>query len=150
MAGFNEDQIQEYQEVFGIFDNVGDGKVPVALLGELLRACGQNPTEAEWRKLVGDDPEKRISFNEYLPLLKDTAKTKDKTLNQSDFIEAFKVFDKEQNGHISTAELRHLLSNLGEKMTEEECEMVFQGHEDAQGNVNYEELIDHVVYNRTL
>ena len=23
-------------------------------------------------------------------------------------------------------------------MTEEECEMVFQGHEDAQGNVNYE------------
>ena len=57
--------------------------------------------------------EKRISFDEYLPLLKDTAKNKDKTLNQSDFIEAFKVFDKEQNGHISTAELRHLLTNLG-------------------------------------
>lgn len=31
-----------------------------------------------------------------------------------------------------------VLSDLGEKMTEEECEMVFQGHEDAQGNVNYE------------
>jgi len=23
-------------------------------------------------------------------------------------------------------------------MTEEECEQLFQGHEDAQGNVNYE------------
>ena len=31
-----------------------------------------------------------------------------------------------------------LCSVVGEKMTEEECEMVFQGHEDAQGNVNYE------------
>lgn len=30
---------------------------------------------------------------------------------------------------------------VGEKMTEEECEMVFQGHEDAQGNVNYEGII---------
>lgn len=48
--------VAEYQEVFGIFDNRGDGKVPVSLIGELLRACGQNPTEAEWKKLVGDDP----------------------------------------------------------------------------------------------
>lgn len=41
--------------MFGIFDNRGDGKVQVSQLGELLRACGQNPTEGEWRKLVGDD-----------------------------------------------------------------------------------------------
>lgn len=31
-------------------------------------------------------------------------------------------------------------------MTEEECEMVFQGHEDAQGNVNYEGIIWQLVY----
>ena len=30
------------------------------------------------------------------------------------------------------------LAFLGEKMTEEEVEQMFQGHEDAQGNVNYE------------
>lgn len=40
---------------------MGDGKVPVALLGELLRACGQNPTEGEWRKLVGDNPGKLLA-----------------------------------------------------------------------------------------
>ncbi|XP_067929175.1 myosin-2 essential light chain-like [Watersipora subatra] len=149
MAGFSEDQLVEYQEVFGIFDNRGDGKVQVSLIGELLRACGQNPTEAEWKKLVGDDPEKRLTFNEFLPMLKDAAKNRDRT-QAEDFIEGFKVFDKEQNGLISTAELRHLMTNLGEKMTEEEVELMFQGHEDAQGNINYEELIDHVVYGRTL
>lgn len=53
-----------------------------------------------------------MSFDEFLPLLKGVAKNKDKHV-QGDFIEAFKVFDKEQNGHISTAELRHLLTNLG-------------------------------------
>ena len=47
-------------------------------------------------------------------MLQDAAKNKDKT-QAEDFIEGFKVFDKEQNGLISTAELRHLLTNLGKK-----------------------------------
>lgn len=24
-------------------------------IGEVLRACGQNPTEAEWKKYMGED-----------------------------------------------------------------------------------------------
>lgn len=46
-------------------------------------------------------------------MLQDVAKNKDKS-QASDFIEGFKVFDKEQNGFIGSAELRHLLSSLGE------------------------------------
>lgn len=56
--------------------------------------------------------EKRINFNEFLPILQDVAKNKDKS-QAGDFVEGFKVFDKEQNGHIGTAELRHLLTTLG-------------------------------------
>lgn len=33
---------------------------------------------------------------------------------------AFKIFDKDGKGSIDTAELRHILGNLGERMTEEE------------------------------
>lgn len=45
----------EYQETFNIFDNRGDQKVHVWQIGEVLRACGQNPTEQEWKKYTGDD-----------------------------------------------------------------------------------------------
>lgn len=144
-AGISEDMIAEYQETFNIFDNRGDQKVYVWQIGEVLRACGQNPTEAEWKKYMGDDQERRINFNEFLPVLKEVAKNRD-TSQAGDFIEGFKVFDKEQNGTIGTAELRHLLSTLGEKMSEEECEQLFQGHEDAQGNIHYEELVQSVVF----
>jgi calmodulin len=41
---------------------------------------------------------------------------------EEDIIEAFRVFDKDGNGTISAAELRHVMTNLGEKLTDEEVE----------------------------
>ena len=47
----------EYQETFSLFDNKGDGKIFTHQLGEVLRATGQNPTEAEVKKCAGNqDP----------------------------------------------------------------------------------------------
>lgn len=56
--------------------------------------------------------EYRLTFEQFLPILQAISKNKDNT-SLNDFVEGFKVFDKEQNGTISSAELRHLLTNLG-------------------------------------
>lgn len=40
----------DYQEAFSLFDNRGDGKINISQLGDVLRALGQNPTEAEVKK----------------------------------------------------------------------------------------------------
>jgi Ca2+-binding EF-hand superfamily protein len=39
-----------YREAFQLFDKRGNGRVDRGSLGDLLRACGQNPTLAE----IGD------------------------------------------------------------------------------------------------
>lgn len=47
-----------YKEAFSLFDKRGNGRVALESLGDLLRACGQNPTLAEIRELekgVGGD-----------------------------------------------------------------------------------------------
>ena len=49
---FNEDQIAEFQEAFLLYDNRGDGKIPVSLIGDVMRALGQNPTESEVREFL--------------------------------------------------------------------------------------------------
>ena len=57
-------------------------------------------------------------------------------------IEAFKVFDRDGNGFISAAELRHVMTNLGEKLTDEEVdEMIREADVDGDGQINYEELV---------
>jgi hypothetical protein len=47
-----------YREAFQLFDKRGNGRVDRSALGDLLRACGQNPTLAEISDLergVGND-----------------------------------------------------------------------------------------------
>ena len=56
---------------------------------------------------------KRISFEEFLPIYLSARQKKDQG-SMEDFIEGLKVFDKESNGLINSAELRHVLTSLGE------------------------------------
>lgn len=49
-----------YKEAFSLFDKRGNGRVSLDSLGDLLRACGQNPTLSEVQDLeksVGGDCE---------------------------------------------------------------------------------------------
>ena len=53
-----------------------------------------------------------------------------------------KVFDKDGNGFISAAELRQVMSNLGEKLTDEEVEdMIREADLDGDGQVNYDGML---------
>ena len=61
------------------------------------------------------------------------------TDTEEELKEAFKVFDKDGNGFISGAELRHVMLNLGEKLTEDEvAEMIAEADIDGDGQINYE------------
>ena len=51
-------------------------------------------------------------------------KKKNEINQEEDLIEAFKIFDKDGNGVISAAELRHVMTTLGERLTEEEAEEI--------------------------
>ncbi|KAK7083976.1 hypothetical protein SK128_028510, partial [Halocaridina rubra] len=77
-----------------------------------------------------------IEFNEFLQMM--SKKMKD-TSNQDELKEAFKVFDKSKSGYLSSAELRHVMTSLGEKMSEQEVEdMIKDASPKGDGKVNYE------------
>jgi myosin light chain 6 len=144
-SGFTEDQIDEFKEAFTLFDTRGDGMIPTKQVGEVLRALGQNPTEADiWRLVQDQKAEGRVTFETFLPILQAVSQKKI-TDTVEDFVEGLRHFDKDGNGFIGSAELRHMLTGMGEKMTDEEVEGLIQGQENTEGNINYEEFVKMVL-----
>ncbi|CAE8709385.1 unnamed protein product [Polarella glacialis] len=137
-----EEQIAEFKEAFSLFDKDGDGTITTKELGTVMRSLGQNPTEAELQDMINEvdaDGNGTIDFPEFLSLM--ARKMKD-TDTEEELIEAFKVFDRDGNGFISAAELRHVMTNLGEKLTDEEVdEMIREADVDGDGQINYEEFV---------
>jgi calmodulin len=63
---------------------------------------------------------------------------------EEEFFEAFKVFDKDSSGKLTGAELRHIMANLGEKLTDEEVDEMIRecGIEcEAETEIDYAEFV---------
>ncbi|KAJ2688687.1 hypothetical protein H4218_001569 [Coemansia sp. IMI 209128] len=138
----NEDQIKEYREAFSLFDKDGDGNITAVELGSVMRSVGQNPTEAELQDMINEvdkDGNGTIDFGEFLSLM---ARQSSDNNEEEELKEAFRVFDKDGNGFISAAELRHALTNLGEKLTQEEVdEMIQEADVNGDGQIDYDEFV---------
>ena len=58
---------------------------------------------------------------------------------EDELYRAFKVFDKDGDGYITVPELRHLMTNMGEKLTDAEIrDMIKVADLDEKGKVNFE------------
>ncbi|KAA0049321.1 hypothetical protein IC582_012651 [Cucumis melo] len=138
----SEEQIVEFKEAFCLFDKDGDGCITIEELATVIRSLDQNPTEEELQDMIKEvdvDGNGTIEFAEFLNLM---AKKIKETDAEEELKEAFKVFDKDQNGYISATELRHVMINLGEKLTDDEVEqMIKEADLDGDGQVNFEEFV---------
>ncbi|CAO3566431.1 unnamed protein product [Mortierella alpina] len=115
MASISEEQISEFKEGFGLFDRKGNGTIE----------AGSNV----------------INFEKFLEVLMRPDGFKPAGTYQ-EFINGFKVFDKEGNGYISVGELRYVLTNLGEKLSDAEVDELLKGVEVDKGSkVNYEDFV---------
>jgi calmodulin len=137
-----EEQIAEFKEAFALFDKDGDGCITSKELGIVMRSLGQNPTEAELQSYINEvDKNKNgtIDFPEFLALMSKKMETRE---NEEDIKEAFRVFDKDNTGFISVAELRHVLTSIGEKLNDDEVdELLREADADGDGQINWQDFV---------
>uniref|UniRef100_A0A0E0MJA8 EF-hand domain-containing protein n=1 Tax=Oryza punctata TaxID=4537 RepID=A0A0E0MJA8_ORYPU len=142
MDHLTKEQIAEFREAFSLFDKDGDGTITSKELGTVMGSLGQSPTEAELKVMVEEldaDGSGSIDFDEFLSLL--ARKLRD-TGAEDGLREAFRVFDKDQNGFISPDELRHVMANLGDPLSDDElAEMLREADSDGDGQINYTEFV---------
>merc|ERR1712244_99270 len=86
--------------------------------------------------VIDTDGDGTIDFHEFLTMMVSERS------EVEEIREAFKVFDINKNGFISAEELRQVMTNLGEEVTDEEVnEMIRDADIDKDGLVSYEEFV---------
>ncbi|KAF9962718.1 hypothetical protein BGZ70_007953 [Mortierella alpina] len=137
-----ETQLAELREAFSLFDKDGDGVISTAELGTVMHSLGQKPTEVDLQDMVNEvdaDGSGTIDVPEFMTMM---ARKMVDTDPEEEIREAFKVFDKDGNGLISSAALRHVIANLDKQLTDQEVNEIIQGADvNGDGQISYKEFV---------
>ncbi|XP_033248233.1 neo-calmodulin-like [Drosophila miranda] len=136
------DQIEEIREAFQVFDRENKGCITCKELGTVMRSLGQNPTEAELYDMIDEidlDGDGTIDFSEFLYMM---SQRMEDLGSEESLLLGFKIFDRDDNGYISTLELKTTMMMLGEKVTDEEVrEIMAEIDQDHDGRISYAEFL---------
>ena len=106
----------EAKSVFEVFDKKYEGKVDAFYIGDMLRALNLAPTQGECEKRGQTQKagQKTVSVEEFLAVYNEFYQMPEKTWGTfEDFMEGLKLYDKDQNGKLSLAELSQVLVMMG-------------------------------------
>ncbi|KAL0984498.1 hypothetical protein UPYG_G00142280 [Umbra pygmaea] len=139
-----EDEIEELREAFDEFDKDKDGLISCKDLGNLMRTMGYMPTEMELIELsqnINMNLGGRVDFEDFVELMapKLLAETAG-MIGLKELKDAFKEFDSDGDGQITTEELRNAMIKLmGEHMSRREIDAVVrEADNNGDGTVDFE------------
>ncbi|MBA0718661.1 hypothetical protein Golax_006394 [Gossypium laxum] len=140
----SDEQVSSMKEAFTLFDTDGDGKIAPSELGILMRSLGGNPTQAQLKAIIAEEKlTAPFDFPRFLDLMSKHMKPEpfDRQLR-----DAFKVLDKDNTGFVSVADLRHILTSIGEKLEPSEFdEWIREVDVGPDGKIRYEDFIARMV-----
>ena len=138
------DRNEDIKTVFQIFDKDGNGRISKEEVGCLLKSLGRDFAEEDIKKLIAEtdkDNNGTIELAEFIAYM-DVVSVK--PLSQlEEVVEAFKIFDIDNNGWITCDEFKSILMNFGGDFTEREVEEIFRESDlNNDGKLAYAEFIE--------
>ncbi|XP_049324337.1 calcium-binding protein 1b isoform X3 [Astyanax mexicanus] len=141
------EELDELREAFKEFDKDKDGFIGCKDLGNCMRTMGYMPTEMELIELsqqINMNLGGHVDFEDFVELMgpKLLAETAD-MIGVKELRDAFKEFDTNGDGQISTAELREAMKKLlGQQVGHRDLEDILQDIDlNGDGHVDFEEFV---------
>merc|ERR1712083_1168192 len=138
-TGLQPDEIKCLKVCFELFDTKKVEFLSADDLGEIMRAMGFRPTEDELKELLAE-----IEFGEFSQLCATfLVEDPDMETMKRELKDAFRIYDKEGLGYITTETLRGLIGVLLAPLTEEELEGILEElDEDGSGSIDFDEYCE--------
>ena len=140
-----EDKIAEYKEAFDMFDKDGSGTIDVGEIVKIMKNFGYPIKKSEAQRMISeidDNGDGELDFEEFVTLMEKQTNYVDQTEEEL-VLTAFKSFDKDHDGKITNHEFKYLLTQMGDKFSDEELNLLFQESDlDINGTLDYQDFIN--------
>ena len=129
-----------YKKIFKLYDEDNDGFVDFVYLSEMMRSAGaiflDNDLERPMETIRNNNGADIFTEKDYTELCLKFTNT-DETVE--DLIEAFKFWDTDNSGRVSTDDIKRALTTLGDKLSEDEINaLVKEADPNNIGAIDYE------------
>lgn len=131
-------EVSQLKEAFLLFDKDHDGVITLAEMQMIFDRFGKTflPSIADFAEVMRCNQHRNISFEQFLKMM--TCKSSRNDMDD-ELLEAFKIFDKNSDGLISAAEMQEGLRNLGEDVSDNDMDLIFESlDKNKDGSISYE------------
>lgn len=138
----SKDKVPAMRKMFSLIDRDGSGMISKDELKELLYSQGYYPSETELETMMGEidsDNSGEIDFEEFVSYCVRRRMSRTVSQETKEIKDAFKYFDKNGDGFITATEIKQVMNELGQEISEEQAEqMLAEVDKEGSGRVTYQ------------
>ena len=142
LSDLPEDLLVQISCAFYLFDNDKDGMLKSKDFLKILAKNQIRLPESSAKKLLGNynnnENETDVSMKDFISLINTRMK---KVESEEELVEMFKIFDKKGTGKVSSGDIRAVLDDIDEPISQQELEdLMLNWDKDKDGFLNYFEF----------
>ncbi|VVC29006.1 EF-Hand 1, calcium-binding site,EF-hand domain pair,EF-hand domain [Cinara cedri] len=142
----DDQKVAIMRKAFQMFDTAKSGFIDTLKISTILNTMGQLFDDSELKELIEEvDPDGtgKVNFDGFCEIAAHFLEEDDAEAMQEELKEAFRLYDREGNGYITTATLREILGALDDKLGPEDLDgIIAEIDTDGSGTVDFDEFME--------
>ncbi|KAJ6648915.1 Troponin C [Pseudolycoriella hygida] len=142
----DEQKVAIMRKAFQMFDTTKCGFIETSKIATILNTMGQLFDDNELQALIVEndvDSSGKVNFDGFCNIAGHFLEEEDAEAMQQELKEAFRLYDREGNGYITTSTLKEILAALDDKLNNADLDgIIAEIDTDGSGTVDFDEFME--------